>query len=474
MAEYGIDFGTRNTAVSCNSSRFASDSKPIPSAVAYDRYSNSRRFGQAALDVLSLPPTERSRWRVARSFKTALESDEAAFEGHEGNKTAAEVLEDFLSLLLDAIRKSKLPPIDSAILSIPVGFPSKSRMRIVSAAEAHGIKVRGLVSESTAAYIKEKGSGHHDRIAVIDWGAGTLDISIIRATGQGGPGTVFEELACVGSTVAGDAIDEAIYSHLAAEARSGGRAVPRLEEIPVHVRTAIFTEIERQKIQLSNRGRNRASTNLVFPEFGDGQAASFTLTVDQMARVLQPIFAQVFAAIDRALANAQLDHRQIDAFLFVGGCVSVLGFREAAEARYPSPMFPPNPDWVVAEGALRLHSSGGEYESLQEFGLVLDDRSFLPLHQLRAFGKQPERIRVAPTEASDTASLVIAERQGNRQTTIGGLSVPLQGHVGEPVRVLTELRKDLTVGIEAWSECCLREKDARRFEYSQTRFRFRL
>jgi len=70
--------------------------------------------------------------------------------------------------------------------------------------------------------------------------------------------------------------------------------------------------------------------------------------------------------------------------------------------------------------------------------------------------------------------LVFAERQAGRTSVAGTLSVPLQGHLGEPVHIKTTLRRDLTVGVKAWSHCCDHAQDVREMSIDNTRFRFRV
>ena len=66
---------------------------------------------------------------------------------------------------LDAVR----PDFNKAVFSIPVDFSAKARTELLEAAELAGIKVKGVVSESSAAYISNvKDIKAFSKVMVID------------------------------------------------------------------------------------------------------------------------------------------------------------------------------------------------------------------------------------------------------------------------------------------------------------------
>lgn len=472
---YGIDIGTRNTALTCGSLRLASSSRggTIPSAVAYDSLTPEMRFGDAAIELLrSSDPALRARWSIATSFKTALESDAPFVQTPMGSKTAAEVLEDYFQGLIALAAKAGLPALKSAVFSIPVGFSARSRSRLLQAAESAGIKPIGVVSESTAAYLSILlGLGAAERVAVVDWGAGTLDVSVLRIMGSSTAGFVIEEQACSGSRIAGDHIDLAIYEVTAARARSDGRQVGAFDQIPVELSRSVLSTCEFAKIALGGQ----TSHDLVFRPFTDREYAKFTLTSQDLRNLAAPAREAAFRVLDESIEASGVAVGQFDRIIFVGGCTGILGFREEAQLRYrQATTFPVSPEWVVADGAMQVAKGNAAYESVQQFGCVLDDGYFLPLTHSPSFDGSASVVQVAATESTRSASLVFAERQAGRTSVAGTLSVPLQGHLGEPVHIKTTLRRDLTVGVEAWSHCCDHAQDVREMSIDNTRFRFRV
>ena len=475
---YGIDLGTRNTAVEWKAGRLtAVGAGTIPSAIAYDKLSDEIKCGEEALAILTSPDAElRDRWSVATSFKTALSSDLPFVSAGGRTLTAEQVLRDYFKLLARQASRKEFPELATAVFSIPVGFDAKSRVRLLDAARSAGIEPLGIVGESTAAYLRilhELGAA--ERVAIVDWGAGTLDISVLRIGSAGGLGAVIDEFSCEGSGIAGDRIDAAIYESFAAEARASGRDIPAIENVPAQLRRAVFRAIERAKIALSSRENRVDAFDVPFLAFTDGKFANFRLTGAGLKAIAAQAVSHVFEVLERSIKKAGLAVAQLDRIIFVGGCTRVLGFLEEARRRYAqAAVFPEDREWVVSSGALEVARGHAVYESVQQFGCVLDDGSFLPLSHANAFDGQSSQITVAATESTHLASLVIAERQGERDALVGTLSVPLQGHVGEPVHLRTTLAKDLTVQVRAWSHCGLDSLDSRELTITNTRCRFRV
>ena len=105
--------------------------------------------------------------------------------------SAIELTARLLHELKDHIRQQTGMDIDNATFSIPVDFTSRQRRELREAAGIAGITVNSFVSESTAAYVGCLDDiRHYSKVAVFDWGGGTLDISVLEKVG-----TELKELA---------------------------------------------------------------------------------------------------------------------------------------------------------------------------------------------------------------------------------------------------------------------------------------
>ena len=174
----GIDFGTRNTAIVKGTRRVTGPSGgTIPSFVAYSRLGLPRAIGERARLLLD-DPSSAASWDIHRSFKLRLPVSDGSLNCRS-TSLAADFLADALSL--PSAGKS---PVTGAVMAIPVGWAPAGRRALRRAAEQAGIRLAGFVSESTAAFAKYRDRfGSVDEVAVFDWGAGTLDISVLRIAG---------------------------------------------------------------------------------------------------------------------------------------------------------------------------------------------------------------------------------------------------------------------------------------------------
>jgi molecular chaperone DnaK (HSP70) len=138
-------------------------------------------------------------------------------------------------------------------MAIPVGWAPAGRRALRRAAEQAGIRLAGFVSESTAAFAKYRDRfGSVDEVAVFDWGAGTLDISVLRiAGGQHGVSSI-EEKHCARSDAAGDTIDTVIAQRLHRQMQQSDQSLPDWEQVDPDERTRLCHQAEFAKIALSS------------------------------------------------------------------------------------------------------------------------------------------------------------------------------------------------------------------------------
>lgn len=113
---------------------------------------------------------------------------------------------NYVKETVNAIR----PDFDEAVFSIPVDFSARARTELLEAAKCIGIKVKGFVSESSAAYIsKINDIKAFSKVMVIDFGGGTLDLSILNLKDK----KVYED-AVYGIKFGGDDIDKELALRL--------------------------------------------------------------------------------------------------------------------------------------------------------------------------------------------------------------------------------------------------------------------
>ena len=139
---------------------------------------------------------------IITSFKSMLGTDEeVVINGtrYSGKELAALFLKHVKATVQEAGGD-----LQEAVFSIPVDHSAQARTDLLWAAKEAGIAVKGFVSESSAAYIsKFESIKSFSKVMVIDFGGGTLDLSILSCRNM----HVYEE-AVYGVQFGGDDIDK--------------------------------------------------------------------------------------------------------------------------------------------------------------------------------------------------------------------------------------------------------------------------
>jgi molecular chaperone DnaK len=469
----GIDFGTRNTAIVKGERRVTGVSgNTIPSFVAYSRMGLPRRIGETAKDLLG-DPALATDWDVERSFKVRL------VDGVGGLRTPMSVTADFLS---DALRLPSAggEPVTRAIMAIPVAWPPTARAALRRAALQAGIPVSGFVSESTAAFARHRDNfGAVQQVAVFDWGAGTLDISVLRIRGGLHGARSIEELRCASSDSAGDAVDDLLAQHLHRQLQIVDPRLPAWEEVDRADKDRLRHQAELAKMALSG-GRPPTAIPITLARYCGG-IRNTSLSIRDFESAVEPVINSAVRTLQEALKRAEIAiETGLDVLLVVGGSSKLRGLEARLRETFGDKLFmTTESDWDVAEGAKRIAEAGeGCYTCVQEFHLVLSDGLSLPLTQPGApFDGRPSGHVVGKVDESPVASLVFGERPiGTHRAPIvvGGLTVPSQGLPGEPIEIEARLDPDLFLRVEAWPMLGLRQVDQRIFEFPHTRFEYRL
>lgn len=176
---FGIDFGTTNSAMVGISHGHAANygddvGQPYPSIVAIDKMTGD--VISRGRDAWNRREELRPSCHIITSVKTLLDSNET-WKCDTRTWTPEEVTTEILKGLKKTVerRTHGSSEIKDAVISIPIGFSPAKRHVLRSAAEKAGIQVKSFISEPTAAvYHKYRELKRWSKIAVFDWGGGTL------------------------------------------------------------------------------------------------------------------------------------------------------------------------------------------------------------------------------------------------------------------------------------------------------------
>jgi molecular chaperone DnaK len=317
MAIIGIDLGTSNSAAAVlrggrpvlipSAEGVTLGGKAFPSYVALT----------AAGEILVGEPARRQA--VSNPTGTAT-----AFKRKMGQRIKIKLRdrefspEELSAILLQKIKRDAEAflgePVEKAVVTVPAYFDDNQRSATKDACRIAGLEVARLVNEPTAASLAYglDRLGQELRIAVIDLGGGTLDVTIIEF-GKG----VFEVKATSGDTqLGGTDMTRLVFEHLAARFQEQA-GVDIRSDPTASMRLLEASEIA--KIELTNNTTTRISLPFITIAGGMPKNLDMELTRTELERLVEPVLVRCRGPIEQALRDAGLGPSQIDRIVFVGG-----------------------------------------------------------------------------------------------------------------------------------------------------------
>ncbi len=367
--------------------------------------------------------------KLVASFKSLLGTDERiSVNGKE--ITPTQLTAEYFRCLKKVVLKKYNIEIKEAAFSFPVDFSPEARRDLLEAAAKADIKVIGLVSESTAAYlaVRDKVKGK-SRVMVADWGGGTLDISILETNGSR-----VREAAVYGEKVGGDDIDYAlaqrVHSMLGDKIEDKSKLCA-FEEMSSADRDKMLSAAERAKIQLSEDGEEYP---LTIRDYGDYGTKTIFITNEMFTEMIKPIIkARVLETINTAMQRAGVSTADIDAVIIAGGSSYLRPYADAMLNLFGEEkiVLPEKPQFISAIGAAVAHFMDGKFKLSDDLTIMLSDDSVLPLLKKDedGVGSKSGTFTFSMVEDSTEAHIVIAN--GNGKTIYKRFSVPAKGFLME-------------------------------------------
>lgn len=262
-------------------------------------------------------------------------------------------------------------PVEKAVVTVPAYFDDNQRAATRDACRIAGLEVVRLVNEPTAAslaYGLDRLS-QDLRIAVIDLGGGTLDVTIMEF-GKG----VFEVKATSGDTqLGGTDMNRRIFEHLAerfhmstgTDIREDRKASARLIEAA-----------ENAKIELSSSVTTRLSLPYLTVVNGEPRHLEIDINRTELERLVHPVIERCRVPVEQALRDAGITPKDIDRVVFVGGPTRMPAVRQYFEELlgHPAEMGVDPMECVAAGAAIQAGVLSGEVG-----GIVLVDVTPLTL-----------------------------------------------------------------------------------------------
>ncbi|MBE6841360.1 MAG: molecular chaperone HscC [Ruminococcus sp.] len=337
MAIIGIDLGTTNSLAVCwkNGKKIMIKNSLgdiyTPSAVSIDEKGEVLVGKAAAQRLISHPGC------TVSEFKRYMGTNRKYKLGE--NEYSPEELSSFVLRKIKQDAEAFLgEPVEEAIISVPAYFDDNCRNATKLAAKLSGLNVERLINEPSAAALAyiEKNKFEDGTYMIVDFGGGTLDISVVD-TFDG----VIEILAVSGDNqLGGKDFNNAIVKYFCDE--NG------LDEstLSPESRAIIYKNAEQCKMALTDSPMTVMISNI------DGKQYSAVLDNNRLIKISADIFNKISFPIKKALHDSRCSVDDIEEIILVGGSCHmpvVKAFIEKLMNRSPENCI--NPDTAIAIGA---------------------------------------------------------------------------------------------------------------------------
>lgn len=338
MALIGIDLGTTNSLACIYKNGRA---ELIPNELG--RYATKSCVSILEDDTIVVGAAARERLishpkRTAASFKTWMGTERTFTLGGR----------DFLPHELSALVLKKIvhsaesylgEAVEEAIISVPAYFNDNQRCATKLAAQLAGLPVKRLINEPSAAalYYSCQSGKSECKLMVIDFGGGTLDVSVVDCFEN-----MIEIIAIAGNNrLGGDDIDKSIIDYFCSE---NGLV---FEELNNEYKARLFTMAEAAKIKLSKEPDQELLPTLSTQD----DIYKIKLNKEILSNLCRPVFEKVRTVISRAVKDSGIPVADLDDVVLVGGSSRLSVFGDYLEKLFSKrPTLAANPESIIALG----------------------------------------------------------------------------------------------------------------------------
>ena len=337
MAIIGIDLGTTNSLVSVYR-----DGKPVlipnsfnsfltPSVVSVDE-DGTVWVGAVAREKRLIQPE-----RSISSFKRQMGTDQQ-FSLGKRNYTPQELSALVLRKLKEDAEIFLGETVEEALISVPAYFNDEQRWATKEAGRLAGLKTERLINEPSSAALacRNQNDENDSRFLVVDFGGGTLDVSVVECFEQ-----IIEIQAVAGDNhLGGDDFDLRIAEYFCAEHKFPFVSLDKRQQ------ALLLKRAEQCKQQLTEG-------TAAMLEFSDGgNNLGMFITRPMLVEISAVLFTRLKEVVMHALRDAGITMKEIDRIVLAGGTCKMPVVRQyIAQTFGKEPVFAIEPDEIVAMGA---------------------------------------------------------------------------------------------------------------------------
>ncbi len=290
--------------------------------------------------------------QVAYEMKPGERNDVLLDIGHKSFRLA-EISAKILNKIRQVAQDYLGEKVTRAVVTVPAYFTDRQRQAVKDAGKMIQLEVVRIINEPTAAALAYGiGKNLHETTVIYDLGGGTFDVSIIEIRDR-----VFEVKATGGDIFLGGLdFDQAMIQHVLDDFTK--KHGIDLSTDPVAMQR-IKDLAERVKIDLSSRESAPFSVPFVtMTPQGQPLNIDFTFTRKLLEELTTPLVDRTVAILERVMADAGLEYKNVDELLLVGGQTRMPVVQKRLEKIFgKAPSKGVHPDEAVAIGAaLYAHS----------------------------------------------------------------------------------------------------------------------
>ena len=372
----GIDFGTTNSVATYvnETSQFESTQVlgiPIHSLISINHNSESvYKFGNEIGESGGL---------LIRGIKKFL-GYENLFQVETHSLNAQDLCAKYLKWLLNQLQSAKELNFtqEPIVCSVPVKYGEKYRQRLRLAFNSIGVEKVKYIYEPTAAAIRAL---HHQKafdnpkdfmgnILVLDWGGGTIDISILSLKEDGSVEDINTE--AVAHSLGGSDMDEWLLKDAVKHDQS---TADWLDSLNRSNKSRALIAAESAKIDILSR-HNNLNVDLYLNE------KNVSITRDSVGACVDYFAGQVNHYAMQAVKAAGLSIEDIKYRIFIGGPFAspkISNHKVFTSWTNAKPLtIPTGVQFATAEGCALLALRGFNAEIACDFGVLQENNSFFP------------------------------------------------------------------------------------------------
>ncbi len=205
--------------------------------------------------------------------------------------------------------------VEKAVITVPAYFNDSQRQATKDAGAIAGLEVVRLVNEPTAAclaYGLDKIKEKNQQVLIFDFGAGTLDVTIMNF----GEGT-FEVISTSGDTqLGGRDMDEKLINYIIETFKKNEGIDLKKDKMAME---RIREAAEKAKMELSSTLETEINLPFITADQRGPKHLLMKITRAKLEELVKPIVEKCRQSLERVMADAKLKPQEIEKIILVGG-----------------------------------------------------------------------------------------------------------------------------------------------------------